>query len=156
MCTFRFSLQGKLRVRGGIRELCVQPNSKAFGVWPDLQNLIVRLYCVLQYLRDLKNGSCGSLLGAWLLQTFPPDTCTIKCPVSPHSPVVSLTCLVIPRETQREAELLSWSGWSCSEARFSLRALASTPASPAGNLQKWVCPHHIYLSVLFQSALRQL
>lgn len=110
MCTFWFSLQGKLRVRGRIRELCVQPNSKAFGVWPDLQNLIVRLYCVLQYLRDLQSASRGSLLGAWLLQTFPPSTCTasmltVQCPLSPHSPVMSLTCLIIPRETQREAEL---------------------------------------------------
>lgn len=81
---------------------------------------------MLQYLGDLQSGSRGSLSGARLLQTFPLNTCpasmlTVQRPVSPHSLVWwSLTCLVIPRETQREAVFLSWSAWSCSEACFSL------------------------------------
>lgn len=107
-------------------ELCVQPTSKVFGVWPDLQNLIVCLHCVLQYLGDLRSGSPMSLLGAWLLQTFPLNECTafmltVQRPVSPHSLAWwSFTCLVVQRQTWREAELLCWSAQSCPEACFSL------------------------------------
>lgn len=79
---------GKAESQGKNQGTLYSANFKTFGGWPALENLIVHLHCVLQYLGDLQSGSHMSLLGAELLQTSPlskhtASIFTVQCPVPP-------------------------------------------------------------------------
>lgn len=76
----------------------------------------------------------------------------LKCPVSPHSPVVVPYLSGHPKGNTEGG----WVARLVSLELFWGTFLAPTPASPAGTQQKWVGARHTCPSVLFQSALRQL